>query len=134
MMCWLPRLILNYPMAIDWDASKMLHTALTGVDYGYPAVQVMLLKIIYHLGRLVGSIENVFFVYMCMKFLLSTLLFAAIMFYFQQKKCSPCIWYIVLGIILCCPIFQSWSIYKQRFQLFDMFCRIAMEYLYIDSG
>ncbi len=114
MMCWLPRLILNYPMAIDWDAGKMLHTALTGVDYGYPAVQVMLLKIIYHLGRLVGSIENVLFVYMCMKFLLSTLLFAAIMFYFQQKKCSPCIWYIVLGIILCCPIFQSWSIYISK--------------------
>ncbi len=111
LICWLPRLVLNYPMAFDWDTGIMFDTVLNGIAHEYPIVQVNILKALYRLGCAIGSVEGVFFGYMCIKYLCTTFLFTSILFYFQQKKSSRKLWVAVLVITLFCPIFQSWCIY-----------------------
>lgn len=128
LICWMPRLILSYPMAFDWDTGLMFDTALNGVDHGYPAVQVMILKLLYQLGNAAGSVTNVFFAYMGIRYLYFTFLFAAIMFFFQSKISSRRIWFIVLGLTLFCPIFQSWSIYITKDTNY-IFCYTGLTFL-----
>lgn len=111
LICWLPRLILSYPMAFDWDMGTMFDTALNGVEHGYPVAQVMILRFLYQFGDTVGSAMSVFFAYMCIKYLYSTFFFALLMAFFQKRTGSRQLWFTVLGITLVCPIFQSWSIY-----------------------
>ncbi len=109
LISWLPRLLLKYPMYIDWDTTTILYDVIVGQKTTGYTGQMYIMKLFLKIGDWIGSDFNALFIYMTIIYFLGSLLFSFIFFYFQQRGVSRGIWYIALGITLFYPLVQDWA-------------------------
>lgn len=114
LICWLPRLLLQYPFHIDWDTTRILRDVIAGEQTTGYTGQMQIMRFFLKAGEWIGSSYLALFIYMAVMYLGGTLLFSFIFFYFQQKSIPKGLWYVTLTLVLFFPLVQGWIVFISK--------------------